>query len=71
MLLSVHAIWCSASAPTAQHQRRRSRLGGDRAGKRNRQFIGALTERFRHFSGPVLHLVALVSVKTSMAGGRG
>ena len=45
--------------------------GGDRAGKQNRQFIGALTERFRHFSGPVLHLVALISVKTSMAGGRG
>ena len=71
MLLSVHAIWGSASAPTAQHQRRRPRTAGDRAGKQNRQFIGALTERFRHFSGPVLHLVALISVKTSMAGGRG
>jgi len=35
------------------------------------QFIGALTERFGHFSGPVLHLVVLISVKTSMAGGRG
>src|SRR4029077_1969977 len=38
--------------------------GGDRAGKQNRQFIGALTERFRHFSGPVLHFVALHGRKT-------
>jgi hypothetical protein len=42
MLLGVHAIWVSASAPTAEHQRRRSRTPGDRAGKQNRQFIGAL-----------------------------
>ena len=59
MLLSVHAIEGSASAPTAQHQRRRPRLAGDRAGKQNRQFIGALIERFRHFSDLLLHLVAL------------
>jgi hypothetical protein len=33
MLLGVHAIWGSASAPTAQHQRRRRpRTAGDRAG---------------------------------------
>ena len=44
MLLSVHAIWGSASAPTAEHQRRRPRTAGDRAGKQNRQFIGALVE---------------------------
>ena len=58
MLLSVHAIWGSASAPTAQHQRRRPRTADDRAGKQNRQFIGALAERFRHFSDLFLHLVA-------------
>jgi hypothetical protein len=63
MLLSVHAIWGSASAPTAQHQRRRPRTAGDRAGKQNRQFIGALVARFRHFSELLLHLVALISVK--------
>jgi hypothetical protein len=50
MLLSVHAIWGSASAPTADHQRRRPRLAGDRAGKQNHQIIDALIERFRHFS---------------------
>jgi len=44
MLLSVHAIEGSASAPTAEHQRRRPRTAGDRAGKQNRQFIGALVE---------------------------
>ena len=59
MLLSVHAIWGSASAPTAEHQRRPPRTVGDRAGKQNRQIIGALVERFRHFSDPFLHLVAL------------
>jgi hypothetical protein len=58
MLLSVHAIWGSASAPTAEHQRRRPRTAGDRAGTQNRQFISALVERFRHFSDPFLHLVA-------------
>jgi hypothetical protein len=59
MLLGVHAICGSASAPTAKHQRRRPRTAGDRAGKQNRQFIGALVERFRHFSDLFLHLVAL------------
>jgi hypothetical protein len=42
MLLSMHAIEGSASAPPAEHQRRRCRLAGDRAGKQNRQFNGAL-----------------------------
>jgi hypothetical protein len=55
MLFSVHAIWGSASAPTAQHQRRRPRIAGDCAGKQNRPFIGALVERFRHFSDLLLH----------------
>ena len=64
MLLSVHAIGGSASAPTAEHQRRRPRMAGDRAGKQNRQFIGALVERFRHFSDLFLHLVALHGRKT-------
>src|SRR3954468_130969 len=45
MLLSVHAIRASASAPTAEHQRRRPRTPGDRGGKQNRQFIGALAAR--------------------------
>jgi hypothetical protein len=45
MLRSVHAIWGSASAPV-EHQRRRPRTAGDRAGKQNRQFISALVERF-------------------------
>jgi hypothetical protein len=48
----------SASAPTAEHPRRRPQMAGDRAGKQNRQFIGALVERFRHFSDLVLDLVA-------------
>ncbi|MDT5238507.1 MAG: hypothetical protein QOD97_705 [Mycobacterium sp.] len=60
MLLSVHAIEGSASTPTAEHQRRRPRIAGDRAGKQNRQIIGALVERFRHFSDLLLHLVALI-----------
>jgi hypothetical protein len=58
----IHAectIWGSASAPTTEHQRRRPRTAGDRAGKPNRQFIGALFERFRHLSDLLLHLVAL------------
>jgi hypothetical protein len=59
MLLSVHAIEGSASAPTAEHQRRRPRTAGDRAGKQNPQFIGARVERFRHFSDLFPHLVAL------------
>jgi hypothetical protein len=46
MLRSVHAIWRSAWAPTAEHQRRRPRTAGDRAGKQDRQFIGALVARF-------------------------
>jgi hypothetical protein len=49
----------SASARAAEHQRRRPRTAGDRAGKQNREFIGALEERFRHFSDLFLHLVAL------------
>jgi hypothetical protein len=49
----LHAIEGSASAPTAEHHRRRPRTAGDRAGKQNRQIIGALVERFRHFSDPV------------------
>jgi hypothetical protein len=55
MLLSVPAIWGSASAPTAEHQRRRPRTAGDRAGRDNRQFNGALIERFRHFSDLLPH----------------
>jgi hypothetical protein len=58
MLLSVHAIEGSASAPTAEHQRRRPPTASDRAGKQNRQYIAALAERCRHFSDPFLHLVA-------------
>jgi hypothetical protein len=46
MLLGVHAIWGSTSAPTAQHQRRSPRTAGDRTGKHNRRFISALVERF-------------------------
>jgi hypothetical protein len=64
MRLSVHAIEGSASAPTAQHQRRRPRTAGDRAGKQDRQFIGALAQRFRHFSGLFLHFVAWHGRKT-------
>ena len=40
MLFSVHAICGSASAPTAQHQRRRPRTAGDRAGNRDHRFVG-------------------------------
>jgi hypothetical protein len=58
MLLSAHAIRGSASAPTAEHPRRRPRTAGDRADKHNRQFIGPLVERFRQFSDPFLRLVA-------------
>jgi hypothetical protein len=58
MLLGVHAIWGSASAPTAEHQRRRPPTAGESAGKQDRQFIGAPLERFRHFSDLLLHLVA-------------
>jgi hypothetical protein len=39
MLLGVHAIWRSVSAPTPEHQRRRPRMADDRAGKQNRQFM--------------------------------
>ena len=46
MPLAVHAIWGAASASTTEHQRRRPRMAGDRAGKHNRRFIGALVERF-------------------------
>jgi hypothetical protein len=58
-LLGVHAVWGSAPAPTAEHQRRRPRMAGDRAGNQDRRFVGARVERFRHFSDPFLHLVAL------------
>jgi hypothetical protein len=64
MLLSVHAIRGGASTPTAQQPRRRPRTAGDRAGKQNRRFIGALVERFGHFSDLFLHLVALHGRKT-------
>jgi hypothetical protein len=63
MLLGVHAICGSASAPTAEHQRRPPRTAGDREGKQNPQIIGALIERFRHFSDLFLHLVALIPAK--------
>jgi hypothetical protein len=53
MLLSVHAIWGSASAPTAEHAAPIT-TPGDRAGQQNRQFIAALVERFRHFSDLIL-----------------
>jgi hypothetical protein len=36
----------------------RPRISGDRAGNQDRQFIGALLERFRHFGDLFLHLVA-------------
>jgi hypothetical protein len=56
--LGVHAIWGSAaSAPTAEHPRRRPRTAGDRAGRQNHRFIGALAERFRNFSDLFLRLV--------------
>jgi hypothetical protein len=48
MLRGVHAIWGSVSAPTTEHQRRRPRTAGDRAGKHNRRFISALVERVHH-----------------------
>ena len=64
MPLGVHAICSSASAPTAEHQRRRPRTADDRAGKQNRRFIGALVERFGRFSDLFLHLVALHGRKT-------
>jgi hypothetical protein len=64
MLLGIHAIWGSAAAPTAEHQRRRPRMAGHRAGKQNRRFIGALVKRFGHFSDLFLHLVALHGRKT-------
>jgi hypothetical protein len=47
MLLSLHAIGGSASAPTAEYQRR-DHAWRVIAGTQNRQFIGALVERFRH-----------------------
>jgi hypothetical protein len=68
MLLRVHAIEGSASAPTAEHQRRRPRIAGDRAGKQNRQIIGALVECFRHFSDLLLHLVALIPATKILCG---
>jgi hypothetical protein len=34
-------------------------MAGDRAGNQDRQFIGALVERFRHSSDLFLRLVAL------------
>jgi hypothetical protein len=37
-------------------------MADDRAGKQNHWFVGALVERFRHFSDLFLHLVALISV---------
>jgi hypothetical protein len=46
MPLRVHAISRSASAPTAQHQRRGPRTAGDHAGKQNCRFIGALVDAF-------------------------
>jgi hypothetical protein len=64
MLVSLHAIWGSASAPTAQHPRRRPRTAGDRAGQQNRRFIGALAERFGHFCDLFLHLVTWHGRKT-------
>ena len=67
MLLSVHTIWGSASAPTAEHQRRRPRTAGDRAGRDNRQFNGALIERFRHFSDLLPHLLALIPAENPHA----
>jgi hypothetical protein len=66
MLLRVHAICGSASAPIAEHQRRAPRTAGDREVKQNRQIIGALVERFRHFSDLPLHLVALHGRKISL-----
>jgi hypothetical protein len=36
----------------------RPRISGDRAGNQDRQFIGALLDRFRHFGDLFLHLVA-------------
>jgi hypothetical protein len=59
MLVSVHAIWASAFAPTAKHQRRRPRTARDRPGKHNRQFSVALIERIRHFSDLLPQLAAL------------
>jgi hypothetical protein len=39
-------------------------MAGNRAGKQNRQFIGALAERFRRFSDLFLQLVAWHGRKT-------
>jgi hypothetical protein len=46
MLLSAHAILGSASAPTAEYQRRRPQTTSYRAGNKDRQLIGAVVERF-------------------------
>jgi hypothetical protein len=65
MLLSVPAIEGSASAPTAEHQRRRPPKAGDRAGTQDRQIICATVERFRQFSDLLVHLVALIQQRKS------
>jgi hypothetical protein len=69
MLLSVHAIEGSASAPTAEHQRRRPPTASDRAGKQNRQFIAALAQRCRHSATCFCHLVALHGRKLTQSLG--
>jgi hypothetical protein len=50
MLLSVHPVWGSASAPRAEYQRRRPPTAGESGGKQNRQFVDAPLERIRHVS---------------------
>jgi hypothetical protein len=58
MLLSLHAIGGSASAPTAEYQRR-DHAWRVIAGTQNRQFIDALVEALSPLSDLFLHLVAL------------
>jgi hypothetical protein len=67
MLLSVHAIWGSASAPTAEHQRRRPRMAGDRAGKQNRQNQRCAGKALSPLSDLFLPLVAWHGRKLTQA----
>jgi hypothetical protein len=61
---------CSACAIWAAPRHRQPNISDDDhesrvivAGKQNRQFIGALVERFRRFSDRLLHLVASIAVQ--------
>ena len=64
MLVSVHAIRGSASAPTAEHRGDDHEPRVIARASRTAGFIGALVKRFRHVSDLFLHLAALHSRKT-------